>query len=47
MEEMTETEKNYQLEEEKYVLQKVYISQLNKEEESITRSYYSGYSYFG
>ena len=48
MEEMMETEKKYQQEEEKYTLQeKICIGQLSKEEESNTRSEYSGYSYFG
>ena len=48
VEEMTEVEKKYQQEEEKYVLQeKICIGQLSEEEESITRSEYSGNSYFG
>ena len=48
MEELTEAEKTYQLEEEKYALhQKVYRGQLSNKEESDTGSVYSGYSYFG
>ena len=47
-EELIDVEKTYQLEEEKYVLhQKVYVGQLGDEEDSDTRSDYSGYSYFG
>ena len=45
MEEMTEVEKKNQDEEEKYALQeKICIGQLSEEEESDTRSEYSGYS---
>ena len=45
---LTEMEKRYQLEEEKYALhQKVYVGQLCNEEESDTESDYSGYSHFG
>ena len=48
MEELTEVEKRYQLEEEKYALhQKVYVGQLIDEEGCDTRSYYPGDSYFG
>ena len=48
MEEITEVEMRYQQEEENYALhQKVYGEQLSEEEESYTRSDYSGYSYFG
>ena len=48
MEGLTEVEKRYQLEEEKYALyQKVYVGQLSKEEESDTESDYSGYNHFG
>ena len=47
-EELTEAEKRYQLKEEKYALHhRVYIGQLSDEEESDTRSDYSGYSYSG
>ena len=48
MEGLTEGEKRYQLEEEKYALhQKVYVGQLSNEEESDTESDYSGCSHFG
>ena len=44
---LTEVEKRYQLEEEKYALhQKVYVGQLSNEEESDTESDYSDYSPF-
>ena len=44
---LTEAEKRYQLEEEKYALhQKVYIGQLSNEEESDIKSDYSAYSHF-
>ena len=48
MGELTEANKRYQLEEEKYVLhQKVYVGWLSNEEMSDTGSDNSGYSYFG
>ena len=48
IEELTDAEKTYQLEEEKYVLnQKVYVGQLSNEEDSDTKSDYSSYSHFG
>ena len=44
---LTEMEKRFQLEEEKYALhQKVYIGQLSDEEESDTKSDYSDYNHF-
>ena len=47
MEGLTEVEKRYQLEEEKYALhQKVYVGQFSDEEESDMKSDYSGYSHF-
>ena len=47
LEASTEVEKRYQLEEEKYALhQKVYVGQFSDEEESDTKSDYSGYSCF-
>ena len=45
---LTEVEKGYQLEEEKYALhQKAYVGQLSDEEESDTELDYSGYSHLG